>query len=174
MSLAFQGENFSVDILTRDVRGVTQEFELLRRPSVVIGVPILDDGRVLLISQFRLALNRCILEFPAGKLNSGEPPEEGIKRELKEETGFCPTELHFIGSFFSAPHFSDEQISVFIAKGTIASSPQLSPMEELIDVRPLSSTALDTLIEKGEIVDAKSIVALVLARMHATRLGVIL
>jgi ADP-ribose pyrophosphatase len=143
--------------------GRTLDFEMVRHPGGAAILPLLPDGRVLLIRQFRPAAGGMLLEIPAGKLEPGEPPEECVRREIEEEAGYRAGRIEPLGHMLTAPGFCDEVIHLFVAR-------DLSPVEsrpepdEYIEVAPLpADEALDMALS-GRIPDGKTQLALLLAR----------
>lgn len=159
MAIAFKGDNFEVDVFKRDVRGSSQEFEVVRRPKIVICVPVATDGRLVLIRQNRVAVNAPVIEFPAGRLETGESAYGGMVRELVEEAGFEVDEIFEIGTVQSAPHFCDEQAQVFLARGRIAADRAPTPREEIECPFTLLPSEIAMMIARGEINDCKTIAA---------------
>ena len=92
MSTPFEGDSLSVRIVSRSIRSVLQNFEVVVRPQIALCIPVTDDGNLLLIRQYRVAVNNVILEFPAGRIEVGEDSERAATRELLEEIGFLVTE----------------------------------------------------------------------------------
>ena len=139
--------------------------ELLRHPGAAAVVPFLDDDRILLLYQYRYAAGGYIWEIPAGKLEPGEEPRVCAARELEEETGFRAGRLVRGGEILTSPGFTDERIHLFCAydlePGTTAHEPA-----EVIEVHEIPFNQAMAMIIRGEIIDAKSIVAL----HHAARL----
>ncbi len=115
--LIHEGRNF--DFLVDEVElpsGHVTQRDIVRHPGAVAIVPILGDGRVALIRQFRYATGKTLLEIPAGTLEPGETPLECAKRELKEETGYEAEEFESLLSCFMVPGYSDEVIHFFVAR----------------------------------------------------------
>ena len=133
--------------------------EVVEHPGAVAVVPVLPDGRVLLIRQFRKPVEEAILEIPAGKLEKGEDPKTCAVRELEEETGFRAGELEPIMSFFPSPGFSDERIHLFKATGLIKGEENTED-DEIIETVPLPISEALKLIEEGKIKDGKTIIGL--------------
>jgi ADP-ribose pyrophosphatase len=138
-------------------------------------VPFLDEpdnssARVLLIRQFRYAADRFLYEIPAGRLDPGEAPIDCARRELLEEAGCVATSIVPLGGFFTTPGFIDEYIHTFIATGLTlgAASPESDEF-----IHPESHTLLGGLrmIDRGEIVDAKTIISLLMADRLINRSG---
>ena len=90
--------------------------EYLRHPGAVMIVPLLPDGRVVLERQFRYPLKRTVIEFPAGKIDVGEPPFKCAQRELLEETGYRAARWSYLGGLHNAIGYSDEKIEMFLAE----------------------------------------------------------
>jgi len=147
--------------------GSTFERDLVHHPGAVSVVPVLDDGiSVLLVSQYRAALDADVLEIPAGKRDvEGEPPETTAERELAEEVGMRAGRLQKLAEFYNSPGFCDEHSFVFLALDLepVPLSAQ-SPEEEHMTIERVPLDAVPRLIAAGELVDAKSIIGLCLAR----------
>lgn len=171
MTIAFEGESFRVRIVSRAVRTVAQQFEIAARPPVVLCIPRTLQGNIVLVRQYRPAVAQHTLEFPAGSIGPGEDPETAIRRELLEEAGFHAVRLRSLATFRTAPHFSDELITAFVASGQIVSSPTPTPKEELMEVLQIAPAAVRKLIEGGQLSDSKSIAAYMLASILDSAFG---
>jgi ADP-ribose pyrophosphatase len=133
--------------------------EVVKHPGGVVAVPVLEDGRLLLVRQFRYPLQKYILELPAGKLDSGQSPLETMKRELEEETGYRAEVMRYEFSFCTSPGFSDEIIHLFLARGLTHVAQRLEEGEHIT----VESYTLDEclhMIKTGEVADAKTIVGI--------------
>ncbi len=142
--------------------------EVVRHPGAVSVVPLLDDGDVVLVRQYRAALDRFMLEIPAGKRDvAGEPPEETARRELAEEVGLVPSELVPLAVFHNSIGFSDEESHVFLGTGLERTAHDLQGIEEehMTEHRVALRSAPE-LIAAGEITDAKTVIGLLLALRH--------
>lgn len=149
--------------------GTTFERDVVHHPGAVSVVPVLDapGGReVLLVRQFRAPVDAWLLEIPAGKRDvAGEPPEVTAARELEEEAGMRAARLELLATFYNSPGFSDEHSFVFLATGlTPAVAAAHSVEERHMTVERVPLDAVADLITEGEIVDAKTIIGLCLAR----------
>jgi ADP-ribose pyrophosphatase len=134
---------------------------IVHGPSTAI-VPVLPDGRILLINQFRYPARGFILEIPAGVLKPGESPEECAKRELEEETGYVPGRMTYLGGFMLAPGYCDEVIHVFLARDLVPGKQELE-RSEVIDLAPYALTEVNEMIRDGRIADAKTVIGVLLA-----------
>lgn len=172
MGIVFESDTFSVRLVSHEIRSVRQEFAVVARPRVSLCIPVTSEGKVVLISQYRAAVDRVLVEFPAGRLSEGEHPEDAARRELLEESGFEVKNLTFVGALFTAPHFSDELVNVFMANGEISVAPTPTSKEDLRQVIQVKGTELDNLIADGTIVDSKSIAAHALVRIRGLQIGV--
>ncbi len=142
-----------------DGRGVTRV--VVRHPGAVAVVPVLDDD-VLLISQYRSAVGKTLVELPAGKLDvAGEPPEVTARRELQEEMGYDPRDLELLASFYTTPGFSDEHMLIYLATGLteVPASPHGAEEEAATRVR-LPISEIRPLLEGGGVEDAKTLIGL--------------
>ncbi|HVB04752.1 MAG TPA: NUDIX hydrolase [Acidimicrobiales bacterium] len=170
----FHGAFFNVVSATfLDPHGYTFEREIVRHPGAVVVVPI-EDEHVLMVRQYRGAINRYVLELPAGKLDvPGEPKARAAARELAEEVGRVAEHLTELGSFHNSPGFTDERTTCFLAEGLTSVATDLQGIEEEhmhLEAVPLAE--IDGLVARGELDDAKSMIALGLAARHlALRAG---
>jgi len=139
--------------------GVRVTLPLIRHPGAAAVVPFVDDGRVLLIRQYRFAADGVIWEVPAGKREPGEAPEVCAARELEEETGYRPGRLERVGEILTTPGFSDEVIHLFCAFDLAPGRLQREP-SELIELRTVELATALAMVDDGAIVDGKTIAAL--------------
>ncbi len=156
-----------IDLRVEDVtlpNGKSVELELIRHIGAAAVVAVDDAGQVVLIKQYRHATGGFIWEIPAGVLDfPNEPPAVCAARELREEVGLVADELRRLGTIFTTPGFTDEQIHLFLARSfrqEVTAHEHDEVIEEIRRV-PLAE-ALD-MTHSGDIVDAKTIVALHLA-----------
>jgi ADP-ribose pyrophosphatase len=133
--------------------------EYIVHPGAVMIVPLLDDGRVVVERQFRYPMGRVMLEFPAGKLDAGEPPLQCAIRELAEETGYRAREWARAGILHNAIAYSDEGIEVWFARGLKLGERTLDD-GEFLDVETSTVEALEELAHQGELTDAKTLIGL--------------
>jgi len=133
--------------------------EYIVHPGAVMIVPLLDDGRVVVERQFRYPLGRVMLEFPAGKLDAGEPPLHCAMRELVEETGYRAREWARAGILHNAIAYSNEGIEVWFARGLEQGARQLDD-GEFLDVSAATVAELEDSAHRGELTDAKTLIGL--------------
>ncbi len=138
--------------------------EVVRHPGAVAIVPLTSDNEVLMVRQYRKPLDKVLLEIPAGKLNYGEDPFECGVRELEEETGCTAEKYTFAGQIISAPGFSDEVLSIYIATGLKQGSQNLDE-DEFLTVEKIPFNTVIELILKNEIEDAKTIVGILKTKL---------
>lgn len=160
----FTGRVFSVSVEAHQLPdGRTAEFELVRHPGGAAVLPILDDGRVVLLRQFRPAAGGMVWEIPAGRLEPGEEPATGVIRELAEEAGWRAGRLEPLGVMLPAVGFCTERIHLFVARELVP-VPQALEADEFLEVVPLTVAETLAMLDRGEIPDAKTQLALLLAR----------
>ncbi len=146
--------------------GNTSVREWIDHPGASAVVPVFDDGRTLLVRQFRYPPHRAFLEVPAGKIDEpGEDPEEVAARELEEETGWRAERFESVGSAYPCIGYSNEIIHVFAAYGLERSEQRLAE-GEFIEVVEMNLDEAIQRAREGEIKDMKTITALVYAAAH--------
>lgn len=155
--------NLHVDTI-RQASGRSTIREVVLHPGGVTAVPVLDDGRLLLIRQFRYPIRKYILELPAGKLDSGQTPLDTMARELEEETGHRAGVLTHECSFYTTPGISDELIHLFIAGRLVPISQRLEEGEH-ITVEAYSLEECLQKIRTGEIIDGKTVLGILWYQM---------
>lgn len=136
--------------------------QMVRHPGAVVVVPVLSDGRLALIRNERFAVGQALLELPAGTLEPGEKPEICAGRELIEETGYEAATLTPLGRFYTTPGMTDELIWAYVGRGLRHVGQRLEPGEH-ITVIPTPMDAAMAMIDDGRLMDAKSMLALLLA-----------
>lgn len=145
--------------------GSSFERDLVHHPGAVSVVPLTDDGRVVFVRQYRAALDRVLLEIPAGKRDvADEPPEVTAGRELTEEIGRAAGSLTLLAEFHNSPGFSDEHSYVYLGRDLTEVADDRQGVEEqhmTVELVPLAS--VPELIASGELTDAKSIIGCLLA-----------
>lgn len=160
-----------IDLLVDQVQypsGTMSVREVAHHPGGAAVVPVLDDGRVILVDQLRYPLERHILELPAGKLSPGEDPAVCALRELEEETGWLADPPLHLCSFYTTPGFCDEELHVYLARN-LRPSPGGHKREEgefTMHVHILPFPEALAMVHAGTIRDGKTIIGLLLAQAH--------
>ena len=141
--------------------GRQSSFEIIRHPGGAAVLPLLPDGRVLLIRQFRPAIGEMIYEIPAGRLEPGESAQECAGRELMEEVGYSAAQILPLGGFWSTVGFCDEYIHLFLGRELTVTEQNLEP-DEIIELCPMTFAEALEKVKDGEILDSKTQLALLL------------
>jgi len=163
----FDGRVFNVTVDTVREGELTYQREVVHHHGSAVILPVFDDATVALVRQYRHPAVRYLLEAPAGTLEEGERPDDGAARELQEELGVTAGRLEKLSEFFVSPGFCEEKMWVFLATELTQGAQRLEEDENLEVVRLALTDALE-MITSGEIQDAKTIIALMLA---APRIG---
>jgi ADP-ribose pyrophosphatase len=144
--------------------GVIKDREVVRHPGAAAMVPLLDDGHVVLVKQYRHAVNDYLWEIPAGTLEPDEDPVACAQRELIEETGYEASNFDKLTEIFPAPGYTDECIHIFLATGLDEVEQQLED-DEVLTAQPTPFDKAIEMVTRGEIQDAKTIAGLLLTSM---------
>jgi ADP-ribose pyrophosphatase len=150
--------------------GVQGLREVVRQRGSVAALPVLADGRVVLVRQYRYAVDAFVWELPAGRRDPGETPEQGALRELEEEVGFRATALEPLLVFWTTPGFCDEVMHLFRATG-LEPVPPRPEADERIEVASFTLEEALEMVKRGEIREGKTLVALLLHRGGLGGLG---
>lgn len=158
----YEGE--FIDVFNQKVRlpnGKELTRDIIRHPGGVGILAFTDDNKVILVEQFRKALDRVLLEIPAGKIEKGEDIEFCGRRELEEETGYIAKEFNYLGKIATTPGFTDEYIYLFkaenLSKGNINRDE-----DEFINVKEIPVKTVKEMIKSGEIIDGKTLAVFML------------
>ena len=135
--------------------------EIVRQRGSVAALPVHDDGRVVLVRQYRYAVDEHVWELPAGRLDPPETPEEGARRELEEEVGLRPRSLEPLLVFWTTPGFCDEVMHLYRATD-LEPVPARPEADENIEAAAFSLEEAREMIRRGEIREGKTLVALLL------------
>jgi ADP-ribose pyrophosphatase len=163
----YHGRIISVDLdEVRFPDGSTGTLEMIRHPGASAVVPVLgepgDDPEVLLIRQYRYAADQFLYEIPAGRLDPGESPADCARRELQEETGYSAERVEHVFTMYTTPGFTDEKIHLFVATGLVAGQAHREA-DEFMELVPTRLSRALSMVEQGEIQDAKTALALLYA-----------
>ena len=130
--------------------------EVVEHVDCVVVLPVDSKGNVLLVCQYRHAVDKELLELPAGSIDPGETPEQAAIRELREETGYKPGKLDALGGFYSAPGYCTEYLHFFRAS-QLEVSPLSAEDTDEIEVVAIAPADVPGLVASGKICDAKTI-----------------
>jgi 8-oxo-dGTP pyrophosphatase MutT (NUDIX family) len=166
MAIVFKGKVFSVEVGTfRFPNGTQHQMEIVRHPPSVVLIPVPDDGRVILIRQFRAPLGRDIWEFPAGSLNAGESAEAAAARECEEEVALVPRRVERLLGLYPSPGFCDEEMIFFRVSDLQKPAPaslHKPDEDEDIHVQVFTIAEAKAMAARGEIIDLKTAFGLTL------------
>lgn len=137
--------------------GKSSTREWINHPGAVCIIPILPDGNLCLIRQYRYGPRDEFIEIPAGKLDAGEDPLVCAKRELQEEIGYIAGKLTFLTNIYPAIGFSNEKMWMYLAEDLQLSNQSLD-QDEFLELLPLSLEEAIDLIKQGKITDVKTII----------------
>ena len=160
----FDGKVFDVDRDTvRMPNGREVAVDIIRHPPSAVIVPVPEPGHVILIRQYRYAVNRGLWELPAGSVDEGETPEQAARRECHEEIGQLPDTVVRLGSMFPTPGYCDEEMFFFRVSGlTVPDEAAELDEDEDIEVRTFTLKEAREMIRTGQIIDMKTVVGLML------------
>jgi len=158
--LIFEGKSFGVrrDELIEPT-GVQTMREVVTHPGSVVVLPLLPDGKIVLVRQYRHAAGQYMWELVAGRMEKGESPKQGAARELIEETGYRARTFTVFLDFFPTPGFLQERMFLLLAEGLTLGAAEPEEDEKLV-VGTYSKKQLEKMIRTGKIPDAKSIAGL--------------
>lgn len=157
------------DVLLADIREGDAQYsrEIVTHHGSAVIVPVFDDNTVALVRQYRHPAGKYLLEIPAGSLNEGEDPMQGAARELEEEIGVTAAKIEKLTEFYVSPGFLTEKMHLFLATG-LTETAQMLESDEILTLHLYTFDQLSTMIQTGEIEDAKTIIGIMMA---STKLG---
>jgi ADP-ribose pyrophosphatase len=157
----FSGKVISLHLQDVELpNGKESKREIIKHPGAVAILAVTDDNKIVMVEQYRKALERTIVEIPAGKLEKGEEPAICARRELEEETGYVCESLELLTSFYTSPGFADEIVHVYLAKGlTKKENSAALDEDEFVNIEELTLEEAVRYIKEQKIYDAKTIYA---------------
>lgn len=166
----FEGRVFAVrrDLVEFE-DGRTQRLDVVEHPGSFAIAACPDPASLVLVRQYRHPARTWLWEIPAGKAELGESPLEGAARELAEETGYRAARVEEIASFYMTPGFCEERLHLVLAEGLTAGESHLDPDEE-IEVRVVALAEAKAMAARGEIIDAKTLMAILWLAGERTQL----
>ena len=138
--------------------GSTQDYDIMLHNGAAAVVAVTDEGRIVMVRQYRPAFDEITTEIPAGKRDGDEDFERAAARELEEETGYRPGRMRHLITVYTAIAYCDEKIEVYIADKLVKKEQHLDD-DEFIEIREYTIDELKNMIFKGEIADSKTIAA---------------
>ncbi|WP_276351838.1 NUDIX hydrolase [Cohnella caldifontis] len=164
----FQGRMISLQVDTvRLPDGGTATREIVKHPGAVAVLALTEEGKMLVVEQFRKPLEKAQVEIPAGKLEPGEDPLEAAGRELEEETGFKAASLKHLQSFSTSPGFAEEVVHLYYADELRQGEVHLDE-EEFMTCEAITLEQAWQYIRDGRICDAKTLLAVYAWQLQAT------
>jgi ADP-ribose pyrophosphatase len=158
----FQGRAFNVRVDTViNANGQETYRDIVEHGECIAVVAVDNNGEILLVRQLRKAVEKDLLEIPAGGIETGEDPAMAVKRELQEEIGFLPGRVEKLAGFYSSPGFCTEYLHLFLAD-ELKPSRLVAEDTAAIEIVRIRSSQITKMIETGQICDAKSIAGLLL------------
>jgi len=137
--------------------GKESKREIVNHPGAVAIIPITENGKLIVVEQYRKALERSIIEIPAGKLEPGESPALTARRELEEETGYGCHDLQYLQTFATSPGFADEVIHLFVAKDLYKIEEKADLDEdEFVELLEVTIEEAEEMVKDQRIFDAKT------------------
>ena len=160
----FEGKIINVRLDTVILpNGKKAKRETVEHPGATAIIPVENDGNVVLIKQYRNPINKVILEIPAGKLEKGEDPQDCAARELQEETGLRSGKLTHLATFYTTPGIRDEILYLYAAFD-LEKSLTNPDKDEFLEVVSIPLSELFLMVEKKEIVDAKTLIGIMMVK----------
>ena len=150
--------------------GRVTKYDIVEHHGSVIVIPVDADGNLIFVRQYRHAAGMELLELPAGVLDEGEKPEDCAQREVREETGMAAGKLVRVGGFYLAPGYSTEYMHVYLAT-ELRHDPLEADADEFLQTETMPIALALEMGEKGEIPDAKSLAAFMMARPFLEKLA---
>ncbi|MEG0856028.1 MAG: NUDIX hydrolase [Terrisporobacter sp.] len=140
-----------------------QKREIIEHKGAVGILAITEDKKVVLVKQYRKAVEQVLYELPAGKIEIGETPLDCAKRELKEETGYTVDSLKLIHKYYATPGFSNQQVFIYLAKGLTPGESHLEE-DEFLEVYEIDLAEAYKMVYENEICDSKTVIGLLLSK----------
>lgn len=137
--------------------------DVVRHPRSVVLLPIPEPGHIILVRQFRYAIQRWLWELPAGSIDAGEEPDAAARRECHEEIGLLPETIVRLAAFFPTPGFCDEEMIFFRLSGlSVPDQPAALDEDEDIEAKTFTFADAREMVRRGEVVDMKTVAGLTL------------
>ncbi len=149
------------------LNGKTSTREWINHPGAACIIPVLPDGKIALIKQYRYPVKAEMIELPAGKLDPGEDPENCARRELEEEIGYITRKLTFVCNIHPAIGFASEKMWIYLAEELVKTT-ENTDHDEFLEIMPTDLTEAVKMVWAGKITDVKTIIGLLWAKRLLT------
>ncbi|MCX6150756.1 MAG: NUDIX hydrolase [Ignavibacteriales bacterium] len=164
--ILFRGKVFDLQVDELEYNsGNSGVREIAVHPGGAVVVPIKNDGKIVMVQQYRYPLQKVLLELPAGKLDKNEDPFVCAVRELEEETGYKSNNVVRLGAIFTTPGFCTEILHIYLARDLQAGNHNREEGEYGMEILEYSLPEIDDMIKSGELMDAKSICGIQMAKL---------
>ncbi|TDL34676.1 NUDIX hydrolase [Jeotgalibacillus sp. S-D1] len=164
----YEGKIINLQIETVTLpNGKTSKREIIKHPGAVCVIALTEENKLIMVEQYRKALERSVLEIPAGKLEPGEEPIITAARELEEETGYGSENLVHLISFYTSPGFADELVHVYVAKNLYKiENARGADEDEFVELQELTLEEAEKCVADQRIFDAKTAYAVQYIRLQ--------
>ena len=142
--------------------GLEATFDVIRHPPSVILIPILDGKKIILVRQYRYAIDKWIWELPAGNIEPGETPDAAARRECGEETGQMPSAVEQVGTFFPTPGYCNEKMLFYLATQLRPAASSRLDEDEILTAHAFPLNEAKNMVSSGAIIDMKTALGLTL------------
>lgn len=149
--------NLKVDEISYNTSGNNGIREIAVHPGGAVVIPVKDDGKLILVKQFRYPIQNWLIEFPAGKIDANEDPLICATRELEEETGYRAAKIEKLGEILTAPGYCTELLHIYSATGLVPGNHNREEGELGMEILEMTIEEVQDLIRTGKINDAKTI-----------------
>ena len=167
----FRGKVFDVQVDEIEYNGSGNKArrEVAVHPGGAVVVVVKNDGKIVMVTQYRYPSKEVLLELPAGKLDKGEDPQVCATRELTEETGYTSNKISKLGKIHTSPGFCSEVLHIFLAENLVPGDHAREEGEEGMEMFEFTLDEIEEKIRTGEIADAKTICGISMYRLNAER-----
>lgn len=163
-NVIYEGKILTLKVHDVIANGHEAKREIVHKGGAVAIVPVREDGTVIMVRQYRLAVEEELLEIPAGLMDPGEEPLQTAMRELKEETGYSAEKWTHMTEFYPTAGFCNEYVHIFLAEGLTPGETCFDETENL-EIEEYSLAELLNMIKTGEIHDGKTVAGIALAKL---------
>ena len=169
--IIFRGKVFDVQVdeIEYNGSGNTARREVAVHPGGAVVVAVKNDGKIVMVTQYRYPSKEILLELPAGKLDKGEDPQVCATRELTEETGYTSNKISKLGKINTSPGFCSEVLHIYLAEDLVPGNHAREEGEEEMEMFEFTLYEIEEKIRTGEISDAKTICGILMYKLNSER-----